>query len=109
MRVSSLTLVTLSVLLMGSTGPPKTPLESSAELPAWRDRAQLKRDYPPHPESYWLERIAQVRLGMTRAQVETILPPYSENALMGATTIIGGGGITTEWYPVDQVWSVSLH
>lgn len=67
----------------------------------------LERDYPPHPESYWLELIAQVRLGMSRAEVEIILPSYSEDARMMATTI-AGVPVTIEWYPVDRTWSIEL-
>lgn len=52
----------------------------------------------------WRDRAAQVTVGMTRTEVETLLPLYPSSPI---TTVKSGGSQSTTYW-VDENWNVSV-
>jgi hypothetical protein len=71
-------------------------------------------DGPHFQRRFWEGRIANVKLGMTRAEVEKLLPPYQSppfphpDALYGGQTTLGTGGCQVNSYYVSPGWEVSV-
>lgn len=53
----------------------------------------------------WLQKVTQVRRGMSRSQVEKILPPHPKYSLQSKSMMGSGQNIT---YQLDMHWRVSI-
>lgn len=78
---------------------------------SFADQAVAQADAPK--SEYWEARVKQVRVGMTRGEVERLLPPYSPskgetwNSIYTGRTTIGTGGAQGNAYYVAPGWHVS--
>ena len=78
---------------------------------SFADQAVTQADAPKR--EYWEARVKQVRVGMTRGEVERLLPPYSPgkgetwNYIYTGRTTIGTGGAQGNTYYVAPGWHVS--
>src|SRR5262245_48929295 len=58
--------------------------------------------HPPHSEAYWHQQIAKVHRGMSREEVEKLLPARSEDE----ERLVPGG--RSSEYAVDSAWRVEV-
>jgi hypothetical protein len=79
-----------------------------------RASSQIVPGQPPVPQSeYWKARSKQVRVGMTRREVERLLPPYSLNPdelwneIYAGGGTFGSGGSQVNLYYVAPGWQVT--
>jgi len=97
-------LLVLSMSLALATGLSERVEQLGQASPALREAAAaaLRESPPPDDQAeVWSTRVAQVRDGMTRAQVETLLPVFETGPSLGM-----GRGSRESWR-LDIYWTVS--
>lgn len=87
-------------------------LKRIAAATALRELLARRKDARPndHGEAYWRARLAKINFGDRRKDVYRLLPPHPplKAGEEQAGAAIGTGRSTTEWYRLDDYWSVSV-